>query len=166
MAFLLFLGRPGSSLAQSCCADSNSTLSTYAGTGGYGSTGDGGPAILATFGGLYAGEYMDSNGNLYIGDLYKNVIRMVNAAGIISTFAGTGTGGYSGDGGPANLAELNGCQFITGDSGENIYITDSFNHRIRKVDPTGIITTFAGNGVSGYSGDGGRAALASLELSL
>ena len=139
-------------------------ISTYAGAstqGGY--SGDGGPATLATF--FYpSGIAFDSQDNLYIADYYNDVIREVYAAtGIVNTVIGNGLTGYSGDGGPALSAELNAPIGIRFDTRNNLYIADSNNNVIRMVNgATGIITTVAGTGVPGYSGDGGPATLARL----
>jgi sugar lactone lactonase YvrE len=98
-----------------------------------------------------------------IADTENHRIRMVNTStGVITTFAGTGTPGYSGDGGPATNARLNYPKGLFADQSGNVFIADTLNHRIRKVDPEGIITTVAGKGFSGYSGDGGLAKNASL----
>lgn len=126
------------------------------GMSGY--SGDGGPAVNAL---LYepARIHLDGAGNLFIADQLNNVIRKVDAAtGIISRFIGVQTGGYFGDGGPAINAGLNKPASITMDGSGNIYITDTHNHAIRFVNvSTGVITTIAGNGSSGYTGDGGPA---------
>jgi len=128
-----------------------------------GSSGDGGPATAAT---LFApsGVALDSSGNIYIADEGSERTRKVTAStGIISTVAGNGTSGYSGDGGQGTAAELNYPTGVAVDSSGNLYISDLFNNRIRKVTAaTGIITTFAGNGTAGYSGDGGQATAAEL----
>ena len=110
------------------------------------------------------GVAVDSNGNIYIADTYNNRIRKVNSTtGIITTIAGNGTGGYSGDGGIATNATLYHPFGVAVDSNGNIYIADHNNNRIRKVNSTtGIITTIAGNGTAGYSGDGGIATNAQL----
>ena len=106
---------------------------------------------------------ISSNGILFIADSYNHVIRKVDTAGIITTIAGTGTLGFSGDGGLAVGAKLNTPYALALDSGQNIFLTDTNNHRIRKVNSlTGVITTVAGNGIMGYSGDGGNATLANL----
>ena len=89
---------------------------------------------------------------------YSNGVRKVSAAGIITTIAGNGTAGYSGDGGPATGAQLNGVEGVEVDNAGNLYIADAANYRICKVSPQGIITTFAENGTAGYTGDGGPAA--------
>jgi trimeric autotransporter adhesin len=110
------------------------------------------------------GAAVDGAGNLYIAEAgapnYR--VRKITPAGIITTVAGNGTAGYSGDGGPAASAQLNGPVGLAVDSAGDLYIADSFNARIRMVSPSGIITTVAGNGASGYSGDGGPAANAQL----
>ncbi len=138
-------------------------ISTIAGTGSSGSAGDNGPAVNAELDSPND-VTVDNSGNIYIADTDNNKIRMINSSGIITTFAGTGGvfGGYSGDGGLAINAELNGPMSIAIDNLGNIYIADEENHRIRKVDASGIITTFAGNSY-GYSGDGGLATLAELD---
>ncbi len=125
--------------------------------------GDGGPATDAQLNDPW-GVAVDKAGNIYIADRGNNVIRKVTAStGIISTVAGTGTAGYSGDNGPATSANLDGPDGITLDSLGNMYISDDFNNVIRKVTKTtGIITTIAGNGVAGYSGDNGLATSAKL----
>ncbi len=137
-------------------------ITTYAGTGTAGYSGDGGPATSAQ---LAAPRIaFDSAGNLYIADYYNNRIRKVNAAtGIVTTIAGTGTAGYSGDGGAATSALLHQPAAVAVDGAGNVYISDANNERIRKVTAgTGIITTIAGNGVVGFSGDGGAATSAKL----
>jgi sugar lactone lactonase YvrE len=108
------------------------------------------------------GVAIDGTGNLYIADYYNNRIRKVTTAGIITTVAGNGTAGFSGDGAQAVAAELYNPYGITLDAAGNLYITDQVNQRIRKVTPSGIITTIAGNGTNGYSGDGGQATAAEL----
>jgi sugar lactone lactonase YvrE len=120
---------------------------------------------LASAAQLYypSGVAIDSAGNLYIADWVNNRIRMVTPAGIISTIAGNGIEGYSGDGGPATAAQLNKPSGVAVDSAGNIYIADVENHRIRKVTTTGIISTVAGE-TEGYSGDGGLATAAQLRL--
>ncbi len=136
-------------------------ISTVAGTGTGGYTGDGGQATSAQ---IKAPRNLavDRAGNYFFSDSLNNVIRKVDAAGIISTYVGTGTGGYSGDGGPAREAKVSNPLGIATDQAGNLYIADQYNHVIRKVDTTGVITTVAGKGTSGFSGDGGRATLAQL----
>ena len=127
-------------------------------TGGY--TGDGSAATAAE---MYwpAAVVISASGNMYIADYGNNVIRMVNPAGIISTFAGNGTAGYS-DGVAATAAELNGPEGLAIDGAGNVYIADRNNSAIRMVNSLGIISTVAGNTISGYSGDGGLATAAEL----
>jgi sugar lactone lactonase YvrE len=140
--------------------DTAGIITTIAGTGTYSFTGDGGPATAATFSDIYS-IAVDETGNLFIADHTNNRIRKIDTTGIISTIAGTGTVGYSGDGGPATAADLKFPVGITVDDG-NVYFVDQENSRIRMVDTTGIITTIAGNGTDGYSGDGGPATAAAL----
>jgi sugar lactone lactonase YvrE len=136
-------------------------ITTVAGSGVAGFAGDGGLATLAK---LYApyDVTLDTAGNLYIADVSNNRIRKVNAkTGIISTVAGTGAAGFSGDGGLAMSAKLYQPFSVVVDFAGNMFITDSYNHRIRKVSvSTGIITTIAGTGAAAYAGDGGAASSA------
>jgi len=131
---------------------------------GYG--GDGGSASVAELNSP-SKAVVDSAGNLYIADRGNNRIRKVAAdTGKITTFAGTGFAGYSGDGAAATSAQLNRPVSVAVDHSGNLYISDSNNNRIREVDAkTGIITTYAGNGTAGYSGDGGAATDAALYIS-
>jgi uncharacterized protein (TIGR03437 family) len=139
------------------------TITTVAGTGNAGDSGDGGPATSAELNGP-RGVTEDVFGNLYIAEYYGQRVRKVTPGGVITTLAGNGTAGYSGDGGPATSAELNGPYRVTVDTAGNVYIPDSANNRIRKVAPNGTITTVAGNGNTGYSGDGGPATSAALDF--
>ena len=142
--------------------DSRGTITTIAGTGERGFSGDGGPAVRSQ---LYfpSGVAVDGAGNLYIGDLYNNRIRKVDSRGTITTIAGTGESGFSGDGGPAIAAQFNSPTGVALDGAGNLYIGDLYNHRIRKVDSRGTITTIAGKGVPpSFSGDGGPATEAHL----
>jgi uncharacterized protein (TIGR03437 family) len=136
-------------------------ISTVAGNGTQGYSGDGGPATSAQLS-YPQGVAVDSAGNLFIVDLPNNRIRKVAPSGIISTVAGNGTCCYSGDGGPATSAQLSGPWGAAVDSAGNLYISDESNNRIRKVVPGGTISTVAGNGTAGYSGDGGPATSAQL----
>jgi len=142
---------------------SSGIISTVAGTGVSGFSGDGGPATSAQLTGP-RGIAFDSNGNLYIADTQNNRIRMVTQVGIISTIAGNGTPGATGDGGPATSAQLFLPGSVTTDSNGILYFTDDDNSRVRKVDSSGIITTVAGTGVYGFSGDGGSAISAQFAL--
>lgn len=139
-------------------------ITTVAGKDTTGSSGDGG---LAVMGELYFpfGVVVDTHQNIFIADTYNNLIRRVDAAaGIITTVAGNGVRGFGGDGGPAASAEFyNPCGIIV-DTDGSLFIADSTNNRVRKVDgSTGIISTIAGNGTAFYSGDGGPATLAGLD---
>jgi len=138
-------------------------ITTYAGTGTYGYTGDGGPATSATLKNPL-GLATDASGNLYIADNQNSVIRKVTPSGIISTIAGTGTAGFSGDGGPAAKAKLNLPDGLAVDSAGDLFIVDCGNDLIRMVTPDGVISTVAGNGTYGFSGDGGPATSAALGL--
>lgn len=138
-------------------------ISTFAGTGVTGFSGDGGPAINAQLNSPTR-IAIDGFGNVYIADNGNNRIRKINTSGIISTFAGTGVAGFSGDGGLAINAQLKYPFGVSFDSGGNLYVTDSGNNRIRKVNTSGIISTFAGTGIAGFSGDGGIAISAQLTL--
>ena len=140
---------------------SKGIITTIAGTGEYGSSGDGGAATSAQLNGPF-GVSVGISGNVYIADLYNNKIRIVNSTGIITTFAGTGTRGSSGDGGAAISAQLNGPEGVLVDISGNVYIADFDNHKIRMVNSTGIITTIAGTGARGSTGDGGAATSATL----
>ncbi len=136
-------------------------ISTVVGSGSTTFSGDGGPATSAGLSGLHS-VYVDTFENIYVG--CTNRIRKVTAGtGIITTYAGTGTSGFSGDGGAATAASFNGGSSITGDAAGNIYFVDDANYRIRRINPSGIITTIGGNGMSGASsGDGGQATSANL----
>jgi uncharacterized protein (TIGR03437 family) len=139
------------------------TVTTYAGNGNAGYTGDGGPATQATINRVVSLAW-DSNGNLYVADQNNNAVRKVDNNGIMTTFAGTGTAGFSGDGGPAAQAELSGPLGVCVDSSNNVFINDYGNLRVRKVTPAGTITTIAGTGASGSSGDGGPATAATFTI--
>ncbi|MCD6010405.1 MAG: hypothetical protein K0Q79_267 [Flavipsychrobacter sp.] len=143
------------------------TISTIAGSGPTGFmtgsySGDGGPATAATLNNP-SGAAFDSFGNLYIADSRNHRIRKVDASGAITTFAGTGITGYSGDGGQATVAELSYPESITFDAAGNLYFADRWTPCVRKIDPSGIITTVAGNGTYGFAGDGGPATAAMFD---
>ena len=142
-------------------------ISTVAGnyTLGTGYTGDGGPATGAKV--TCSSVCVDISGNIYIADYTDKVIRKVSTSGIISTVAGNGTAGFSGDGGPATAAKLNNYSEhsawgMTTDLLGNLYISDGQTYHVRKVTPGGIITTIAGNGTMGHTGVGGPATAASV----
>jgi sugar lactone lactonase YvrE len=138
-------------------------IHTFAGTGAPGYSGDDGPAREARLNGP-AGLAVDAYGNVYVADMLNHAIRRVNAAtGTIETVVGCGAAGFGGDGGPACKALLNHPEGVAVNRNGDIFIADSLNHRIRKVDAnTGLIGTIAGCGVKGYGGDGGRGADAML----
>jgi sugar lactone lactonase YvrE len=136
-------------------------ISTVAGNGTKGFSGDGGPATSAELD-YPSGAAVDSKGNLFIADEGNDYIRKVTPGGVISTVAGDGNPGYSGDGGPATSAQLDDPSGIAVDSAGSIFIADEGNDRIGKVTPGGIISTVAGNGTKGFSGDGGPATSAQV----
>lgn len=124
---------------------------------------DGGTDLKATDADLNTpiGVVVDSSGNLYIADTLNHIIRKVTSAGVISIFAGNQTAGFAGDGGAAASAELNYPQGLALDAAGNLYVADTYNHRIRKITADGVITTVAG-GTFGFGGDGEAATQASL----
>lgn len=147
----------------SCCAwGQQYTINTFAGNGSAGYSGDGGSATSAQFD-LPLGLAFDSSGNMYIADSVNNCVRKISG-GTISTVAGNGTGGYSGDGAAATKAELLTPSGVAVDSSGNLYIADTANHVIREVSTSGTITTIAGDNTGGYAGDGGPAISAELDL--
>jgi uncharacterized protein YjdB len=138
-----------------CCVwmvGNGQIITTFAGTGVAGNTGDGGSATAAQISNPNAIK-IDVSGNVYISS--SNVIRKISTLGIISTIAGTGVVGYSGDGGPATAATFNDITGFAIDASGNIFIADRFNNRIRKINTLGIISTYCGNGTSTSNGDGG-----------
>jgi sugar lactone lactonase YvrE len=126
-------------------AGGRGTIDTIAGTGKPGLSGDGGPARKAKLTSPH-GVAVDRKGNVYFVDITHNRVRKVDTRGKISTFAGTGKSGFSGDGGPARKAKLNSPWAVATDRSGNVYIADYLNRRVRKVNPQGTISTFAGNG--------------------
>jgi len=143
--------------------NSNPTISTFAGNGVSGYTGDGGQATVAEINSPY-GVSVDAHGNVYIADTLNSVVRKVDPSGNITTIAGNGIQGFSGDGGPATSAWLYNPTRAVADTAGNVYIADYYNSRIRKVDTSGTITTFAGTGNQTFGGDGGPATAADLNL--
>jgi sugar lactone lactonase YvrE len=141
--------------------DAANRIVSMAGDGIDGFAGDGGAASSARLS-APAGVAVDGAGNLYIADAGNNRVRKVDVAGVISTIAGSGSAGISGDGGPATAAQLDNPMGVAVDSAGNLFIADEGNSRIRRVDKAGLITTVAGSGVASFSGDGGPATLASL----
>jgi sugar lactone lactonase YvrE len=142
-------------------AASTNIIVTYAGTGTAGFSGDAGPATSANIA-KPSGVVLDNAGNVFFVDSDNNRVRKINAAGTISTVAGTGQKGYSGDNGPATSAKLNHPQGIAIDSSGVLYLADSGNDVVRQVATTGVISTIAGTGSSGDSGDGASATSAKL----
>lgn len=124
-----------------------------AGTGTAGYSGDGGSATAARLR-FPRNAAFGPDGSYYIADDENFVVRRVSSAGVITTVAGTGTAGFSGDGGPATSAQLRRVRDVAVDAAGNLYIADQENHRIRRVS-SGIMSTFAGTGTGGFSGDGG-----------
>lgn len=143
--------------------DESGTITTVAGTGHDGFSGDGGPAVNAQIN-TPKDIFADAMGVIYIADTENNRIRKIDTEGIITTVAGNGLTGESGDGGPATSARLNEPEGVYVDSSGNIFIADTDNNRIRKVDTSGTITTVAGDGDLGFAGDGGKAVDAELKL--
>jgi trimeric autotransporter adhesin len=141
--------------------DTNGVFTVMGGTGSGSYTGDGGPANTAYLAGPTA-VVADPAGKLIIADQNYNRIRQVSPLGIISTIGGTNTGGFSGDGGNAINAKLNGPFGVVLDAAGNVFFSDSNNQRVRKIDVNGIITTVAGNGTNAFAGDNGSATNASL----
>src|SRR5919197_1129291 len=146
---------------------SNGVITTVAGTGTAGSGGDNGPAAAAQLN-QPAGLAVDAAGNLFIADTGNSRIRKVTASGIITTIAGNGSPGFGGDGGPAVAAPLSNPMGVAIDSAGNLFVADSFNHPVCKINPSGLISTVAGSGSSafpgGFGGDGGPATSAQLSL--
>lgn len=143
----------------------NGTITTVAGSPGqHGYGGDGGLATSATFS-TPNGISFDANGDLYIADTGNHVIRLLaHATGVITTVAGSGHGGFGGDGGPATHALLNNPWSATPSPKGGFYIADQNNHRVRLVDAHGDISTLAGDGSAGFAGDEGPASAAQLNV--
>jgi sugar lactone lactonase YvrE len=140
----------------------NGLITTLAGNGFAGYAGDGGAATNASLD-YPVGMTFDAAGNLLIADSVHNLVRKVSPAGLLTTVAGDATGAFAGDQGAAIFASLHNLQDVTMDAFGNLYIADSGNNRIRRVDTNGLITTVAGNGVAAFAGDGGPATNASLD---
>lgn len=136
-------------------------ISTIAGTGVAGYIGDGFAATSAKINAPFA-VFVDPAGNVFFSDYNNNVIRKISTSGIISTIAGNGTAGYLGDGLQATVAELNHPTGISFDGAGNLYIGDFSNQRVRKVNTSGVISTFAGNGTPGWTADGVQATATTL----
>lgn len=142
-------------------AQTSGSIQTIAGNGSQSFSGDGGPAIGASLN-IEVDVSADHSGNLFIADQFNHRIRKIASNGTISTVAGTGAAGFSGDGGPAVKAQINTPTGVFVDGAGNLYIADVGNQRIRKVSTSGKITTLAGNGSKGFGGDGGPAIDASF----
>lgn len=142
--------------------DTDKRVYGVAGSGDFGNTGDGGPALDATFLAPF-GVVPDAQGGLYISDLDAHVVRYIASDGIITTVAGHGTPGYSGDGGPGDAAQLTRPTHLRLDPNGNLLICDTGNHAIRRLNADGTIETIAGTGLAGSSGDGGLASAAQLD---
>src|SRR6266404_6001457 len=140
---------------------SDGIIRTIAGNGIAAFSGDGGSATAASLNDP-SGLAADTAGNVFIIDSHNNRIRKVSPSGIITTFAGNGQFAYGGDGGPAVAASFEGPVGLAIDAAGNLYVADNYNQRVRKISPSGLITTVAGNGAINYSGDGGPATAASF----
>ena len=126
--------------------DPSGMIAAIAGTGEYGHSGDGGPAIAADL--RNPTEMgMDVAGNLYLAERFGHRVRKIDVAGTITTIAGTGERGFSGDGGPATKAQLDSPRAVAADSVGNVYVADQNNHRVRRIDTSGVITTYVGTGI-------------------
>src|SRR6266481_4059708 len=143
--------------------DSFGTITTVAGNGTEGFSGDGAAATSATLN-TPIGMAVDTSGVLYVADSFNNRIRKIDAAGVITTVAGNGDARFSGDHAAATRASLSAPFGVAVDKAGNLFIADTSNHRIRKVNPDGMVTTVAGKGVGGFSGDGSAATRAALNL--
>src|SRR5207244_12801948 len=133
---------------------------TVAGAAAAGYSGDAGPATAAKLNS--PSDIAAVAGSLLIADAGNARVRSVSAAGVITTVAGTGTAGYSGDGGPATAAKLGYPTGLAADSSGAVFIADFQDHVVREIAPGGVITTVAGTGVAGFSSDGGPATSAQL----
>ncbi|MFN7996494.1 MAG: IPT/TIG domain-containing protein [Bryobacteraceae bacterium] len=142
---------------------SGQTITSFAGNGTAGYAGDGSEATLAEINRV-VGLAADPAGNVYLADQNNNVVRKVDKNGVITTFAGTGTAGYSGDGGQAAQAQLDGPLGVCVAPSGSVYVNDQGNKRVREISPSGVISTAAGNGSAVSSGDGGQATLAGMVI--
>lgn len=144
--------------------NSSGNISTIAGTGVKGHSGDGGPATAAQMD-QPEDIVFDTSGNMYISEVGSSIIRKINKSGIISTFAGIpNSGGSDGDGGPATAARIYVALGLSFDKAGNMYFSNNGSWVVRKINTSGIISTVAGNGTNGFSGDGGPATAAQLKL--
>ena len=154
----IYIGDTGNNRIRKVATDGTITTVAGTGTGGYAS----GDTVALSANLVVENLVVDAAGNIYFTDRIDNVVRKVTPGGAISTVAGTGTAGYSGDGGQGTSAQLNQPHGIVIDAAGNIYFADIVNNVIRKVTPQGIISTVAGTGTAGYAGDGGPATSAQL----
>ena len=155
VAFLVRLCMSGTLLTMTAWTQNESgwRIHTIAGTGKPGHSGDGGQASEARFS-FPSGVAVDKAGNVYVADFFSQRIRRVDTAGTIDTIAGIGEPGYGGDDGPAVEARLSFPSGVAADHAGNLYVTDTGNHRVRRIDTQGTITTIAGTGEPGYDWDG------------
>lgn len=137
-------------------------ISTLAGTVPAGFAGDGGPATAAKLNGNQASAY-DAAGNLFIADRSNNRVRRITPSGTISTYMGDGTAASGGDGGPAAAAQVNAPEGLAIDPSGNLYVGEALGHRVRKVTPAGLVSTYVGTGVAGNAGNGGLATAATID---
>ena len=159
----MYIGDNGNHRVRKITA-STSIITTIAGTGSAGYSGDGGAATAAKIR-TPAGLNLDSSGNIYFGDGFNLVRKITVSTGVISTVAGTAStsGGYNGDNIQATAASLNGPHDVAVDSSGNLYISDRYNYRVRKVTVlTGVISTVVGTGTASSSGDGSAATAATI----
>ena len=142
--------------------DGTGTITTIAGNGIAGFAGDAGPATKAELNHPESLAF-DRSGNLYVSDSTNNRVRKIGTDGTITTVAGNGAAGYAGDRGSATEAELGDPYTLAFDTAGDLYVAQPDGNRIRRIDTTGTITTFAGTGTAGRSGDGGPANMAQLD---
>ena len=166
----LYLSQCASDASLISRIDRHGELTPFAGAGPIGFSGDAGPALGATIG-CPVGMAIGPDGALYFADHANNRVRRIDQAGIITTIAGSGPAGvnqgsFSGDGGPATSATLQEPWDVAFDGKGNLFIADRDNHRVRRVDPGGVITTVAGDGTRRFAGDAGAAVSASLAAPL
>lgn len=158
----MFLAEPGLSIVRRVRSDG--VIEDFAGTGIEGRGADGVPALQSQLW-QARGIAIDPAGNLYLAEAFAHRVRRVDAAtGLISTIAGTGEAGFSGDGGPARSARLNFPVQLAFDSAGNLFVLECGNSRVRRIDASGTITTVAGSGTPGFSGDGGPATAAQINI--
>ena len=153
---------PGCEQGDVLKVSTSGVISIFAGESTAGDGGSGGQASATEIGAPW-GVRTDGSGDVFFSDVVYSVIREVNPSGVITTVAGNGTAGYTGNGGAATSAELNDPTGLYVNGSGNLFIADSKNAVIREVNSSGIISTFAGNGTAGYTGNGGLATAAELD---